>query len=69
LAWPIVFTKDLESNEKIIETFDRNLSYTTYQNEFTKKDIYFKYKNTKDFFDDLIKKYDITKFTIDELIK
>jgi hypothetical protein len=69
LAWPIVFTKDLESNEKIIETFDRNLSYTTYQNEFTNKDIYFKYKNTKDFFDDLIKKYDITKFTIDELKK
>jgi hypothetical protein len=69
LAWPIVFTKNVESNKKIIEIFDKNLSYITYQNNFKKKDIYFKYKNTKDFFDDLIKKYDITKLTIDEFIK
>ena len=68
LVWPIVFTNNLESNKKIIEIFDKNLSNITYQNNFKKKDIYFKYKNTKDFFDDLIKNYDITKFTIDEFI-
>lgn len=51
LAWPYNPSKGITNNNKIIKIFNKNLSYSRYQDNFVDNDIYLKYKNTKLFFD------------------
>lgn len=59
LSWPNLFHNSWESNDIIDEIFNKELSYEKYQNSSIEKGIYFKYKNTKDFYNNVLKENQI----------
>lgn len=67
LSWPNIFHNSFDSNEKVNNIFNKELSYNKYQKNFIKKEIYIKYKNTKDFYNHILRNYSITNLKLDQI--